>query len=163
DLDRLIATGFLRMAPDGTGAAGGDAKAARNQVVTDTVKIVSSAFLGLTVGCAQCHNHKYDPIPQTDFYRLRAIFEPAYDPTHCPRPATRQVSLYTDADRREAARIEAEAAAIDKDRLTKQQQFIDETFAKELAKLPEEIHDEARLARATPDAKRSAEQTDLLR
>jgi hypothetical protein len=163
DLDRLIATGFLRMAPDGTGAAGGDAKAARNQVVTDTVKIVSSAFLGLTVGCAQCHNHKYDPIPQTDFYRLRAIFEPAYDPTHWQPPAARQVSLYTDADRREAARIESEAAAIDKDRLTKQQQFIDETFAKELAKLPEEIQDEARTARATPDAKRSAEQTDLMR
>jgi mono/diheme cytochrome c family protein len=163
DLDKLIATGFLRMAPDGTGAAGTDAKAARNQVVTDTVKIVSSAFLGLTIGCAQCHNHKYDPIPQSDFYRLRAIFEPAYDPTHWQPPAARQVSLYTDADRREAARIEAEAAEIDKDRLAKQQQFIDATFAKELAKLPEEIQDDARAARATPDAKRSTEQKELMR
>jgi hypothetical protein len=163
DLDKLIATGFLRMAPDGTGAAGTDAKAARNQVVTDTIKIVSSAFLGLTIGCAQCHDHKYDPIPQSDFYRLRAIFEPAYDPTHWQPPAARQVSLYTDADRREAARIEAEASAIDKDRLTRQQQFIDETFAKELAKLPEDIQDEARAARATPDAKRTGEQKDLMR
>src|SRR5437899_2911403 len=70
---------------------------------------------------------------------------------------------YTDADRQAAARIESEAAAIDKDRLTKQQQFIDETFGKELAKLPEEIQDDARVARATPDAKRSAEQKDLMR
>lgn len=163
DLDKLIATGFLRMAADGTGAGGADAKAARNQVVTDTVKIVSSAFLGLTVGCVQCHNHKYDPIPQTDFYRLRAAFEPAYDPTHWRPPAARQVSLYSDADRQAAARIESEAAAIDKDRRTKQDQFIDETFAKELAKLPEEIRDEARAARATPDAKRSTEQKDLMR
>jgi mono/diheme cytochrome c family protein len=163
ELDKLIATGFLRMAPDGTGAAGAEPKAAPNQVVTDTVKIVSSAFLGLTVGCAQCHNHKYDPIPQTDFYRLRAIFEPAYDPTHWRLPAARQVSLYTDADRQAAARIEAEAAAIDKDRLSKQRQFVDETFAKELAKLPEEIQDEARAARATPDANRSAGQKDLMR
>jgi hypothetical protein len=74
DLDALIATGFLRMAPDGTGAPGADQKLARNAVLTDTVKIVSSAFLGLTVGCAQCHNHRYDPIAQADFYRLRAAF-----------------------------------------------------------------------------------------
>jgi hypothetical protein len=37
---------------------------------------VSKAFLGLTVNCAKCHDHKYDPIPQADFYRMRAIFEP---------------------------------------------------------------------------------------
>jgi Protein of unknown function (DUF1553)/Protein of unknown function (DUF1549) len=163
DLDKLIATGFLRMAPDGTGAPGADAKMARSQVLTDTVKIVSSAFLGLTVGCAQCHNHKYDPIPQTDFYRMRAIFEPAFDPNHWQPPSARQVSLYTDADRQAAARFEAEAAAIDKDRLTKQQQFIDETFAKELAKLPEDIRDEAKTARATQDAKRTETQKELMR
>lgn len=163
DLDKLIATGFLRMAPDGSGAAGADAKAARNQVLTDTVKIVSSAFLGLTVGCAQCHNHRYDPIPQTDFYRLRAAFEPAYDPTHWQSPGERQVSLYTEANRQTAKQIETEAASIDKDRSAKQQQFIDETFAKELANLPEAIHDEAKAARATPDAKRTEAQKDLMR
>jgi hypothetical protein len=163
DLDTLIATGFLRMAPDGTGAAGADAKAARNQVVTDTVKVVSSAFLGLTVGCAQCHNHRYDPIPQTDFYRLRAVFEPAYDPTNWKPPAARRVSLYTDADRQAAARVEAEAATIDKERLAKQQEFIDATFAKELAKLPEEIREQARVVRETPEAKRTPEQKTLLR
>ncbi|HMC11118.1 MAG TPA: DUF1553 domain-containing protein, partial [Pirellulaceae bacterium] len=38
---------------------------------------VGAVFLGLQVGCAQCHNHKYDPISQADFYRLRAVFEPA--------------------------------------------------------------------------------------
>src|SRR4029077_20300298 len=128
DLDALVATGFLRMAPDGTGAPGADQKLARNAVLTDTVKITSSAFLGLTVGCAQCHNHRYDPIPQEDFFRLRAAFEPGYDPTNWKPPATRQVSLYTDADRKKAAAVEAEAAKIDKDRLTKQQQFIDATF-----------------------------------
>src|SRR5262249_42580858 len=143
DLDKLIATGFLRMAPDGTGTAGADAKAARNQVITDTVRVVSSAFLGLTVGCAQCHNHRYDPIPQTDFYHLRAVFEPAYDPTNWKPPAARQVSLYTDADRQAAARVEAEAATIDKERLARQQEFIDATFARELAKLPEAARDEA--------------------
>ena len=47
--------------------------------MAETIKIVSTSLMGLTVGCAQCHNHRYDPIPQSDYYRLRAIFEPAYD------------------------------------------------------------------------------------
>ena len=63
-----------------------DEPLAANQVVADTLKIVSSSLLGLTVGCAQCHDHRYDPIPQTDYYRLRAVFEPALDPSHWRRP-----------------------------------------------------------------------------
>ena len=39
------------------------------------VATTSSALLGLTVGCARCHNHKFDPIPQTDYYAMKAIFE----------------------------------------------------------------------------------------
>jgi mono/diheme cytochrome c family protein len=161
-VERLTATGFLRMAPDGSGAAGADQKLGRNQVVTDTVKIVASAFLGVTVGCAQCHNHKYDPIPQTDFYRLRAILEPGYDPDHWQPPAARQVSLYTDTDRKAAAAIETEAVKIDKERLAKQQEFIDRTFEKEVMKLAEPLREPARAARKTPDAKRSAEQKKLM-
>ena len=59
---------------------GGDnSPEARNQVVADTLKIVTSSLLGLSVACAQCHDHRYDPIPQTDYYALRAVFEPALD------------------------------------------------------------------------------------
>ena len=162
DLDALTATGFLRMAPDATGSPGVDQKLCRNQVLTDTVKIVSSAFLGLTVGCAQCHNHRYDPIPQADFYRLRAVFEPAFDITAWKPPAARQVSLYTAEDRAMAAAIEAEAAKIDKQRLAKQQEYIEATFEKELAKLPADMRDKARAARNTPDAKRSPDQKTLM-
>ena len=56
DLDKLIATGFLRMAPDGTASAGIDPKLARNQVVADTLQIVSTSLLGLTV--------RLRPVPQ---------------------------------------------------------------------------------------------------
>ena len=48
----------------------------REQWLEDTVKHTSQAFLGLTIGCAKCHNHMFDPISQTDYYALRAIFEP---------------------------------------------------------------------------------------
>ena len=48
----------------------------RNTWLQDTVEYTAMSFLGLTMRCARCHSHKYDPIPQTDYYRLRAFFEP---------------------------------------------------------------------------------------
>src|SRR5205809_1168029 len=101
------------MAPDGTADGGVDQTAARNDVIADTIKIVSSSLLGLTVGCAQCHDHRYDPISQEDYYALRAVFEPAFDWQQGWRtPAERLVSLSTDADRAKAAAIEADVNKI---------------------------------------------------
>ncbi|MBI2685277.1 MAG: PSD1 domain-containing protein [Acidobacteria bacterium] len=48
----------------------------RLESLTDFVDTTSAVFLGLTVGCARCHDHKYDPIPQRDYYRMQAIFAP---------------------------------------------------------------------------------------
>ena len=45
--------------------------------LTDAVDTTSAVFLGITVGCARCHDHKFDPIPQRDYYRLQAVFAPA--------------------------------------------------------------------------------------
>jgi hypothetical protein len=45
--------------------------------LTDAVDTTSAVFLGLTVGCARCHDHKFDPIPQKDYYRMQAVFAPA--------------------------------------------------------------------------------------
>ncbi|HVX63307.1 MAG TPA: PSD1 and planctomycete cytochrome C domain-containing protein, partial [Pirellulales bacterium] len=162
-IEKLVATGFLRMAPDGTGTGGVDQNEARNQVMAETLKIVSTSLMGLTVGCAQCHNHRYDPIPQSDYYRLRAIFEPAYDWKQWRAPQARLVSLYTDADRQQAAAIEAEAAKVDAERLEKQKEYIAQTYEKELAKLPEEIRDAVRAAHDAPQDKRTPEQSQLLK
>ncbi|HZN34002.1 MAG TPA: DUF1549 and DUF1553 domain-containing protein [Pirellulaceae bacterium] len=49
----------------------------RHSLMNELTATVGSAFLGLQLGCAQCHDHKYDPLSQADFYRLRAVFEPA--------------------------------------------------------------------------------------
>ncbi len=67
DTDALRATGFL---------ARNYKLLSREQWLEDTVNHTSKAFLGLTVHCAKCHNHVYDPISQVDYYKLRAIFEP---------------------------------------------------------------------------------------
>ena len=56
----------------------------RNVWLEDTVEHTAKAFLGITLNCAKCHDHKYDPIPQTDYYAFRAFFEP-YHGSHRPR------------------------------------------------------------------------------
>ncbi|QDU79330.1 Planctomycete cytochrome C [Polystyrenella longa] len=159
----LTATGFLRMAPDGTGSGPDDADVARNEVMSETINIVSTSIMGITVGCAQCHDHKYDPIPQTDYYEMRAIFEPALDCKSWKPPQGRRYSLYTKEDYAEADRIEAEAKKVLAVHSEKQTAYIEETFESELKKLPEEIHEAARLARKTADKERTEEQKTLLK
>jgi cytochrome c553 len=74
-----MGTGFLRVGPH-RDLLNRNEEVNRIEKLTDLVETTSHAFLGLTVGCARCHDHKFDPLPQRDFFRLQAIFEPAvYD------------------------------------------------------------------------------------
>ena len=159
----LIATGFLRMGADGTATpALADPDAVRNQVVADTIKILSTSLLGLSVGCAQCHDHRYDPIPQTDYYRLRAVIEPAYDWKNWRTPDQRLISLYTDTDRKKAGEVEAEAKKFADEKETKQKQYIAEALTKHLEKFEPPLREQLRAAYNTPADKRTAEQKKLL-
>lgn len=160
--DWLVATGFLRMAADGTASGGVDQDMARNQVVADTIKIVSTSLLGLSVGCAQCHDHRYDPIPQADYYRLRAVFEPAYDWKSWRRPSERLISLYTSAERAKAVAVEDEAAKLAKEKEAKQTDFIEAALKKHLETFDSALRDGLWNAFKTAPDKRTAEQKKLL-
>jgi hypothetical protein len=70
--EALIATGFLRLYPDEDNAA--NLFQRRQEILDDVTDTTSLVFLGLTMGCAQCHDHKFDDILQTDYYRLQAFF-----------------------------------------------------------------------------------------
>ena len=69
--ERVVAMTFLRLAPFEGGTT---PEAGRDSILTEMTNTTGSVFLGLTVGCAKCHDHKYDPIPQKDFYRMKAFF-----------------------------------------------------------------------------------------
>ena len=79
-LDLLVATGFLRMGPDSTYSTEQNNLPERLDVVATQIEILSSSTLGLTLACARCHDHKFDPLSQRDYYRLSAILRTAYDP-----------------------------------------------------------------------------------
>ena len=163
DRDRLTATGFLRMAPDGTSSGGVDQNLARNQTIADTLDIVSTSLMGLTVACAQCHNHRYDPISQVDYYRLRAIFEPALDWKAWRSPQSRQVSLYSNAERTRKQEIEKEVATVEEQRKEKTQYYIDRTLEEELEEVEANKRESLRTAFKTPTKDRTPEQVLLLK
>jgi hypothetical protein len=95
----LVATGFLRQSPDVTNNEDRDVASGRYQVLYDTVEVVSSNLLGLTMKCAQCHTHKFDPISNADYYRLMAVFRPAYNPQRWLVPRYRNVSFQNENGR----------------------------------------------------------------
>jgi hypothetical protein len=75
DRDALIATGFGRCGPREVVGGNVIPEVKRQNELTEITATVGSVFLGLTIGCARCHDHKFDAIPTTDYYRLQSFFQ----------------------------------------------------------------------------------------
>jgi len=73
DPEMQVAAGFHRLGPVRRNAGNQDVASSRNEVLTDRTDIIGAAFLGLTIGCARCHDHKFDPIRQKDYYQMQAF------------------------------------------------------------------------------------------
>ncbi len=176
-MDALVATGFLRMAPDGTGSDIVDTVDERFEVVADEVEVLGSAVLGLTLKCAQCHTHKYDPIPQRDYYRLVAVFQGAYDVYDWLKPTsvagqskqkdpTRRYLKHVTSDIRqqwEAERkvVQDQIAAVNDKLRQREAELRTEFVDAEIAKIPEDIRDEVRTMLNTATDKRTDAQQEL--
>jgi hypothetical protein len=76
--ETMIATGYCRLGPWDDEPA--DPKEDRFDQLDDMVSTTSLVYLGLTLGCARCHNHKFEPMTQHDYYRMLAIFNPLHRP-----------------------------------------------------------------------------------
>ncbi|MBI1323643.1 DUF1553 domain-containing protein [bacterium] len=75
--DALPALSMARLGPFRTNSGNQNLERNRQELITEMVSNVSLSFLGLTIGCARCHDHKIDPIPQADYYRFAAFFAAA--------------------------------------------------------------------------------------
>jgi hypothetical protein len=78
--EQIMATGFLR-----SSAVAPDIRQHRYEMIVDRVNTVGTVWLGLTLGCAQCHNHKFDPISQKEFFQLYAVFNRGIEECKGPR------------------------------------------------------------------------------
>ncbi|MFO0819284.1 MAG: PSD1 and planctomycete cytochrome C domain-containing protein [Pirellulales bacterium] len=93
-IEWLEATHFLRNGQDGSGESDGnpdEVRADRYYALESSQQLVSGTLLGLTIQCAKCHDHKFEPITQRDFYRLQAILYPAFPIEQWVKPNDRAI------------------------------------------------------------------------
>jgi len=170
--DLLVATGFLRTAQDFTHEEVGNIPQNHFGILHDTLEIVGTGLLGLTLNCARCHDHKFDPVPQEDYYRLMAVFTPAYNPNewkivfpYDKKLADRSLADVSPAER---AQIESHNVGIER-RIAELSEKLGELrrpyrermFEQKLATIPEPIRADTKTAIAIPADKRNEVQAYL--
>ncbi len=148
----LVATGLHRCGPVHLVSGNLDPEVLRQEVLTEMVNGVGSAFLGLTFACTRCHNHKFDPLSAGDYYRLQAFFANAkYAEVDFATQAER------DARKKKLDEITAKTAP-----LKKQIADLDTPVRARLAKAKrEKLEPKYKEALETPAEKRTAEQKTL--
>ncbi len=177
--DNLTATAFLKMAPDATWANITGYLPDRLEVIADEIDVLGSAVMGLTLKCARCHSHKFDPLPQRDYYRLLDVFKGAYDEHNWLKPDVRpgigpvsqdalggrHLPYVTSAERlawqEHNARVESELQLLRSALDQKEQAFAAMHFEKRLAELPEVLRADVRTALSTAADKRDVVQRYL--
>lgn len=169
-VEAITATGFLRTAAD---ASRPDFATIKNAAALyfyptlfDSLQIVCSSTMGLTVQCARCHSHKFDPISQTDYYRMQAVFMTAYRPTAWIPQMERRLNVATKQQEEVAksanAEVDANVQRLTKELETWKQQFAQRLFEERLAKLPADEQSVTRAAFDAAAATRTDEQKALV-
>jgi hypothetical protein len=163
-IEPLVATGYFRTCED---LSDGDSSppVVLWSVLHDTVEELGTSLLGLTLQCARCHSHKFEPIPQSDYYRMMALIMPAFNPQAWKAPEQRALPDISSADFTELKRHNAE---IDKQVAEFKKQIADLRRAVELKlrdqkllKVPEADRDGTKAAVETPADKRNESQKAL--
>jgi hypothetical protein len=161
-VEAIIATGFLRTAADPSRPDFSTIKNAASQyfypTLFDTLQIVSSSTMGLTVQCARCHSHKFDPIPQVDYYRMQAVFTTAYRPGKWIPQMNRRLHIASkkekDAAAKHNAKVDASIKKLNSEQAALKSSFVERIFEDRLKTVSEEIRtDVAAAVKAKKEAR----------
>ena len=153
-VEAITATGYLRCAPDSSRPDFSTIKNADAQyfypTINDTLQIVSSSTLGLTLQCARCHSHKFDPIPQVEYYRMQAVFMSAFRPRQWVPQMDRRLLVATASQKKAAdehnGKLDVEIARLKKELADLRSQYKQKLFDDRLATLPEAIRADVKQA-----------------
>ena len=148
--EALVATGFAMLGPDMVDSS--DQIQRRHNTLNDATDTTALVFLGLTIGCARCHDHKFEPLSQRDYYSLQAFFTPSKFNREHPVPTATERAAYDVALAKYNAHSEVLALA------ELEAPVRESLFKKRLSKLTVE----AREAHLTPADQRNAEQANLV-
>ena len=149
DPDALIATGFNLIGPDMTDSS--DQIQRRLNTLNDITDATASVFLGQTMGCARCHDHKFEPIAQRDYFAMQAFFMPTAFRRETPVPTGEERA----AHERTLAEYQAQPAV--RELLALEAPYREKLRSAKLAKQPPEVRE----AHTTPPEQRTAAQANL--
>lgn len=161
----LVATGYLRTLLDITEEDISNLPVERYEALFKLVDKVSSSTLGLTVGCARCHSHKFDPISQRDYYRFLALFTTAYNPADWLQPQNRHLYTVSKGDKEEIDRhnkeLDAPIAELQKQLAALRRPYESQLLDEKLQRLPKAIRADVKIALETAADKRDEVQKYL--
>ena len=164
-IERLAATGFMRTAPDPTWEIEFAFLDERMNVIADEVHILGSGILGLTVGCARCHDHKFDPITHRDYYSLGAILQAAYDPYDWVQPKKRVLNIGLASEKMEVdefnAPLKAKIEQLEESLETEAAPYKARLLEERLGRLPEAVREDLRRLSETAEDERTEVQQYL--
>ncbi|MBM4073603.1 MAG: DUF1553 domain-containing protein [Planctomycetes bacterium] len=166
----LTATHFLRNAPDGTGESDGnpdEVRIDRYTVLEGNLQVAMTCLLGITIQCARCHRHKFEPISHAEYYSLQAILFPVYNPERWTKPNDRVVTVGTRLERtewqRRTALIDRQIKALQEGVAALAEPLREQLVEERLKGVASNLRDKIIAAWKAPKGKQSAEQTALLR
>lgn len=142
----LTATHFLRNAPDGTGESDGnpdEVRIDRYTVLEGNLQVAMNCLLGVTIQCARCHRHKFEPISHAEYYSLQAIFFPVYNPERWTKPNDRVVAVGTRNQRADWQRRN--------ERIDRQVKALQDSVAAVAKSLREQLIEERKRAKISDD------------
>jgi hypothetical protein len=150
--DARVATGFNLLGPDMTDSA--DQVRRRLNTLNDMTDTTALVFLGLTLTCARCHDHKFEPISQDDYFRFQAFFTPAAFRTDLPVSTPDQVKAHAESLAKYQALTKEARDAIDAIEGSHRKRLYEEKLAK--------LSADAQAAHRTPAEKRNGGQIELV-
>ena len=169
-VEPLTATHFLRNAPDGTGESDGnpdEVRIDRFTVLEGNVQNLMNCLLGVTVQCARCHDHKFEPLTQAEYYGLQAMLFPVYNAERWTKPNDRVVTVGTRAERaawqRRTDLVEKQVKAAQGGLKAFAEPLRDQLLDERLKDVAIDVRDKVIAATKAAKEKRTPEQKELLK